>query len=97
MRRQRVYGMRQSDIFILEHLYNGGDELICTPKHLSTNIGFSLSLLQKRMPQLREVGLVQYHDKQAGEYRIDELGRKYVTGSLSKREVAEIERDLAQF
>jgi len=96
MRRQRVYGMRGSDIHILEHLHNGGNELICTPKHLATNTGYSLSLLQKRMPQLREAGLVEYHDEDAGEYQISKFGRDYVAGSLHIRDKAAIERELAR-
>lgn len=94
MRRQRVTGMRQSDIFILEHLFNGGDELIDSPKDIASNIGYSVSLMRERLPELRRAGLVKHHDASAGQYVISDLGRKYVTGNLSQGEIETLEERL---
>jgi len=59
MRRQRVDGMRQSDILTLEHLHNDGSMLIDSPKDIATNIGYSPGTIRQRLPELRRAGLVE--------------------------------------
>jgi len=91
MRRQRVRGMRQSDIFVLEHLYNGGDHLIDSPKDIAANIEYSTSLMRERLPELRRAGLVEYHDPDAGQYVISNLGVQYLKGDLSDEQIEDLE------
>lgn len=94
MRRQRVNGMRQSDILLLEHLHNSGDELIDSPKDIATNIGYSPGTIRQRLPELRRAGLVEYHDEDAGQYVISDLGRRYLNGGLTDDEITELESKL---
>lgn len=94
MRRQRVVGLRQTDIYILEHLHNGGDPLIDSPKDIAANIGFSAGNVRQRLPILRRAGLVEYHDEDAGQYVLDELGQDYIDGELSDEDVEYLESEL---
>lgn len=67
--RDRVMGMRRTDIAILEHLFNEGRELIETPSDIAANTGFTAGNVRHRMPVLRRAGLVQYHDESKGQYK----------------------------
>jgi hypothetical protein len=94
--RSRVVGMRQSDILILEHLYNDGRELIDRPSDVCENIGYEPGTIRERMPVLRRAGLLQYHDADAGQYTIDDLGRRYLAGELTGDEIDDLEAELQQ-
>jgi len=94
MRRQRVHGMRQTDIHIVEHLFNGGDGLIDSPSDIAVNIEYSVGNVRQRVSALRDAGLIEYYDQTVGQYQLSDLGRKYINGTLSDREKASIEREL---
>lgn len=92
--RSRVVGMRQSDILILEHLYNDGRELIDRPSDVCENIGYEAGTIRERMPVLRRAGLLKYHDADAGQYKIADLGRRYLSGELTEDEIEQLEQEL---
>jgi len=81
-------------MLVLEHLHNGGDEIIDSPKDIATNIGYSPGTIRQRLPQLRRAGLVEYHDESAGQYVIGDLGRRYLSGELTDEEIDELEAAL---
>jgi len=92
--RPRVLGMRESDKRILEHLANDGRELIDRPVDIAVNIEFEHGTVRHRMPVLRDVGLIQYHDESKGQYKIDDLGRRYLDGEITDDEQDQLEADL---
>jgi len=86
--------MRQTDIFILEHLYNNGDALIDSPADIAANIGYAAGNVRQRLPILRRAGLVEYHDQDAGQYQLADLGVKYIEGRLEDDEIDALEAAL---
>jgi len=88
--------MRQSDMLVLEHLHNGGDEIIDSPADIAANIGYSPGTIRQRLPELRRADLVEYHDEAKGQYVISDVGRRYLLGELDSIEIDGIERALAE-
>jgi len=92
--RDRVLGMQQTDIHILEHLHNEGREIIDRPSDVAVNIGFAVGSVRQRMPVLRRVGLIQHYDADRGQYEITDLGRRYLAGELTNEEIEALENEL---
>lgn len=88
--------MRKTDIHILELLLNEGNkELRLRPADIAVNIEFAKGSVRERMRPLREAGLIEYHDEQAGRYQIADRGRRYLQGDLSDDEIDDIESALS--
>lgn len=95
MRRDRVIGVRHSDLTILEHLRNGGDELIQMPADIAANCGYAVSTVRSRVVELRKACLIEYHDETRGQYALAELGRRYLEGELTEAEIDKLEAKLS--
>lgn len=91
MPRPRVRGMRQSDVYILEHLYADGNRLIDRPIDIAANIGFAESTVGERVLTLRDAGLIEYYDESKGLYVISDLGARYLEDELTDDEIDELE------
>jgi hypothetical protein len=46
------------------------------------------------MTDLRRAGFLKYHDADSGQYKIDDLGRRYLAGELTDDEIEELEKEL---
>ena len=75
--------MTPVDRDILERLENGDeDELALTPALISVNTDWGHQTIREHMSDLREHGLIEYHEKERGIYRLSELGREYLAGKI---------------
>jgi len=97
MRRHRVVAMTKADIAILELLYNDGSELVLPPAVIADNIDYSAQRVRERVKPLRETGLIQYHNKSRGVYKLDSRGRRYVTGEMTEDEADDLDDDLSSY
>ena len=97
MRRPRVVAMTKADIAILELLYNDGSELVLPPAVIADNINYSAQRVRERVGPLRETDLIQYHDKPRGVYKLDDRGRRYVTGEMGDDEAAQLDDELSAY
>lgn len=95
MRRPRVVGMTSADDRILEFLRNEGNSaLVANPAVIAVNIDFSPHTVRERVGPLRRCGLVEYHDRSRGLYRITDAGRDYLDGRLDDDDIEHIEATL---
>lgn len=84
--RPLVSWMTKSDPAILELLDEAGLEL--PPAVISHNIdGLSHSTVKRRLPILKEHGLVEKTPEKRGYYRIADLGQDYLSGDLDIGEI----------
>ena len=84
--RPLVSWMTKSDPAILEILQESGLEL--PPAVISHNVvGVSHPTVKRRLPILKEHGLVEKADEKRGYYRITDRGRAYLAGELDADEL----------
>lgn len=94
MRRDRPNWMERSHEAVLEFLFNGAEpELISTPAVIEANIDYSLSTVNLRLSELLRVGLVQYYDEGRAMYELTDLGKDYLTGQVSGKDLPELEKE----
>jgi predicted transcriptional regulator len=90
--------MTAADDRILEFLRNEGNgELVANPSVIAVNIGFSPHTVRERVGPLRDCGLIEYHDRSRGLYRITDAGRDYLDGRLGDDEIGELEATLDDY
>ncbi|OYR66488.1 hypothetical protein DJ79_12255 [Halorubrum ezzemoulense] len=81
--------MTPADRAILERLWNeGNDELVLTPALIAENSDYARTTIREHMIELRNHGLIEYHDEDRAIYRLTQKGRSYLTGEL---EIDELE------
>lgn len=90
MRRRRAPWMTGSDDKILELLAESGMAL--NKKVLQVNFELageeiSYSTLKRRLPKLKEAGLVEQVREKGGYYRITERGEQYLAGEFDASEL----------
>lgn len=83
--------MSGSDRYILEFLWNDGNELVATPRIISANIDYKHNTVRTRVGTLRRVGLLEYFDKDDGIYQLTDLGRRLLNDELTDEELEELE------
>ncbi|WP_152420922.1 helix-turn-helix domain-containing protein [Halorubrum coriense] len=82
--------MTPVDRDILERLENGDeDELVLSPALIAVNTDWGHQTIREHVSILREHGLIEYHNKERGIYRLSELGREYLTGDLHADDLEE--------
>ncbi len=92
MRPRLASWMTPVDRDILELLSNegGASELRMTPRVVAANTDWGQDAIRKHLLTLRDHGLLEYHDEDAGIYQISDHGRAYLAGNL---DVSELEED----
>ena len=80
--------MTPADRAILERLLNeGNDELVLTPALVAENTDYARTTVREHVIELRNHGLVEYHDEERAIYRLTQKGRSYLAGELDADEI----------
>ncbi|SDN01893.1 hypothetical protein SAMN05192554_11250 [Haloarchaeobius iranensis] len=81
--------MTPVDRDILELLQNepANRELVLTPRLISANLDWGRETIREHMLALRDHGLVEYYDEEAGIYQLSQRGRNYLSGDLDAEEL----------
>ena len=81
--------MTPADRAILELLWNEGknDELVLTPALIAENTDYARTTVREHMLELRNRGLVEYHDEERAIYRLTQKSRAYLAGELDVEEL----------
>lgn len=80
--------MTPTDRAILERLQNeGNDELVLTPGIIAENTDYARTTVREHISELRDHGLVEYHDESRAIYRLSETGRAYLAGEIPPEEL----------
>lgn len=80
--------MTPMDRDILECLRNSGSsELVLTPRLIAENTDWGRDAVRSHILELRERGLVEYYDDEAGIYQLSDRGRAWLEGELPTEEL----------
>lgn len=91
----RPHWMTEDDYDILEYLVESG--LTLTPKGLAYNLdGIGYFKAASRLQHLREHGMAEFPEpiqgvKPTGIYRASELGRRFIAGDITVKQLREAE------
>lgn len=75
--------MTQGDERVLEFLYE--KEIVASPSVIAANIDYTNEYISRRCQRLAEEGFLQRVD--ASNYRITELGERFLTGELTTEDI----------
>lgn len=75
--------MTPVDWDLLRRLQNpGNEEFVSTPRLLSENTNWEWTTVREHLITLRDHGLVEYYDEEAGIYQLSDRGRAWLEGEL---------------
>lgn len=82
-RREFPSWMTGVDWDILRRLQNyPNEELVLTPRLLSENTNWEWSTVREHAVKLRDNGLLEYYDEDAGIYQLSDRARAWLEGDL---------------
>lgn len=85
--RPRIDWMTQADERILEFLLE--KDIVCSPGVIAANLDYNSNYISRRCRKLTKGRLIQPAD--ATNYRITELGERFLSGSLGQSDIDDLE------